>query len=279
MTDADVDGSHIQTLLLTFFFRFLKPLVEGGYIYLAQPPLFRYKKGKKEIYLKDEKALNEFLIETGIEGVNFEGIGNKDLISYLKLVARYRSLLNELQKRYSVITAIRYMIENEDLAGYENNKIYEILKNYLESKGYNILNAYVNENSVQIYVQTESGLEEIVIDDNLFENYIFEEAIYVYRQISQREFNFGRDFIEVLDEIEKNAKKGAYIQRYKGLGEMNPEQLWETTMSPENRNLFQIKIEDAKSASETFNLFMGDEVEPRREYIQNHAKDVKNLDI
>ena len=208
MTDADVDGSHIQTLLLTFFFRFLKPLVEGGYIYLAQPPLFRYKKGKKEIYLKDEKALNEFLIETGIEGVNFEGIGNKDLISYLKLVARYRSLLNELQKRYSVITAIRYMIENEDLAGYENNKIYEILKNYLESKGYNILNAYVNENSVQIYVQTESGLEEIVIDDNLFENYIFEEAIYVYRQISQREFNFGRDFIEVLDEIEKNAKKG-----------------------------------------------------------------------
>ena len=279
MTDADVDGSHIQTLLLTFFFRFLKPLVEGGYIYLAQPPLFRYKKGKKEIYLKDEKALNEFLIETGIEGVNFEGIGNKDLISYLKLVARYRSLLNELQKRYSVITAIRYMIENEDLAGYENDKIYEILKKYLESKGYNILNAYVNEKSVQIYVQTESGLEEIVIDDNLFENYIFEEAIYVYRQISQREFDFGRDFIEVLDEIEINAKKGAYIQRYKGLGEMNPEQLWETTMSPENRNLLQIKIEDAQSASDTFNLFMGDEVEPRREYIQNHAKDVKNLDI
>lgn len=279
MTDADVDGSHIQTLLLTFFFRFLKPLVEGGYIYLAQPPLFRYKKGKKEIYLKDEKALNEFLIETGIEGVNFEGIGNKDLISYLKLVARYRSLLNELQKRYSVITAIRYMIENEDLAGCENDKIYEILKKYLESKGYNILNAYVNEKSVQIYVQTESGLEEIVIDDNLFENYIFEEAIYVYRQISQREFDFGRDFIEVLDEIEINAKKGAYIQRYKGLGEMNPEQLWETTMSPENRNLLQIKIEDAQSASDTFNLFMGDEVEPRREYIQNHAKDVKNLDI
>lgn len=279
MTDADVDGSHIQTLLLTFFFRFLKPLVEGGYIYLAQPPLFRYKKGKKEIYLKDEKALNEFLIETGIEGVNFEGIGNKDLINYLKLVARYRSLLSELQKRYSVITAIRYMIENEDLAGYENDKIYEIIKNYLELKGYNILNAYVNENSVKIYVQTESGLEEIVIDDNLFENYIFEEAIYVYRQISQREFDFGRDFIEVLDEIEKNAKKGAYIQRYKGLGEMNPEQLWETTMSPENRNLLQIKIEDAQSASDTFNLFMGDEVEPRREYIQNHAKDVKNLDI
>lgn len=279
MTDADVDGSHIQTLLLTFFFRFLKPLVEGGYIYLAQPPLFRYEKGKKEIYLKDEKALNEFLIETGIEGVNFEGIGNKDLISYLKLVARYRSLLNELQKRYSVITAIRYMIENEDLAGYENDKIYEILKNYLELKGCNILNSYIDQENVQIYVQTENGLEEIIINDSLFENYIFEEAIYVYRQISQREFNFGKDFIEVLDDVLKNAKKGAYIQRYKGLGEMGKEQLWETTMSPENRNLLQIKIEDAKSASETFNLFMGDEVEPRREYIQNHAKDVKNLDI
>jgi DNA gyrase, B subunit len=91
--------------------------------------------------------------------------------------------------------------------------------------------------------------------------------------------NFGKDFIEILNEVEKDAKKGAYIQRYKGLGEMNPEQLWETTMNPENRRLLQIKISDIISADGTFNLFMGDEVEPRREYIQSHAKDVKNLDI
>lgn len=279
MTDADVDGSHIQTLLLTFFFRFLRPLVEGGYIYLAQPPLFRYKKGKKEIYLKDEKALNEFLIEIGIDGISFEGIGDKDLISYLKLVARYRNLLNELEKRFSVISAIRFMIENEDLAGLESQKIYEIMKNHLEKNSFNILNSYVNDNGVRIYVQTDNGLEELNIDDKLFENYIFEEAIYIYKQIEARNLKFDRDFIEILNEIEENAKKGAYIQRYKGLGEMNPEQLWETTMNPENRRLLQISIEDAESASQSFNLFMGDEVEPRRNYIQEHAKDVKNLDI
>ncbi|QKF63904.1 DNA topoisomerase (ATP-hydrolyzing) subunit B [Campylobacter corcagiensis] len=279
MTDADVDGSHIQTLLLTFFFRFLKPMVEAGHVYLAQPPLFRYKKGKKEIYLKDEKALNEFLIETGIDGVSFEGIGNKDLISFLKLVARYRTLLTQLRKRYSVISAIRYMIENEDLAGYEYSEIFEKIKEFLLSKNYNILNHYVNSSGVTIYVQTENGLEELVINDKLFENYIFEEALYVFNQIRSRDLKFDKDFIEILNDIESNAKKGAYIQRYKGLGEMNPEQLWETTMNPENRTLQRIKIEDAQSASETFNLFMGDEVEPRRNYIQDHAKDVKNLDI
>ncbi|WP_454992087.1 DNA gyrase subunit B, partial [Campylobacter rectus] len=115
MTDADVDGSHIQTLLLTFFFRFLHKVVENGHIYLAQPPLYRYKKGKKEIYLKDERALNEFLIETGIEGVEFEGIGNADLIDFLKIVAAYRSVLKELEKRFNVISTIRYMIENPDI--------------------------------------------------------------------------------------------------------------------------------------------------------------------
>jgi len=118
-----------------------------------------------------------------------------------------------------------------------------------------------------------------VIDENLFSNYIFEEAIRVYLKIKERDVSFGKDFIEILDEIEKSSKKGAYIQRYKGLGEMNPEQLWETTMSPENRRLLKINIADAQSASDTFNLFMGDEVEPRRNYIQDHAKDVKHLDI
>ncbi|CZE46165.1 DNA topoisomerase (ATP-hydrolyzing) subunit B [Campylobacter geochelonis] len=279
MTDADVDGSHIQTLLLTFFFRFLNPIVEKGYVYLAQPPLFRYKKGKKEIYLKDEKSLNEFLIETGIEGVEFEGIGSQDLVSYLKLVANYRNLLNELKKRFTVISAIRYMVENQDIIGLEYREIYEVIKKYLEDNGHNILNSYVNEDEIRIYVQTENGLEELVINENLFTNNVFEEAIFVYKKIEGRELNFKKDFIEILEDIEKNAKKGAYIQRYKGLGEMNPEQLWETTMNPENRRLLQIGINDAISASDTFNLFMGDEVEPRRNYIQEHAKDVKHLDV
>ena len=279
MTDADVDGSHIQTLLLTFFFRFLRPVVENGYVYLAQPPLFRYKKGKKEIYLKDEKALSEFLIETGIDMGEFEGIGNEDLIDYLKIVSNYRSLLNELKKRFSVLSAIRFLIENDEARSLGYEELFKILKPRLESEGFNILNSYVNDEGIRIYVQTPSGLEQLVIDENLFGNYIFEEAIRIYSKIKDRDVNFGKDFIEILDEIEKSSKKGAYIQRYKGLGEMNPEQLWETTMSPENRRLLKINIADAQSASDTFNLFMGDEVEPRRNYIQDHAKDVKHLDV
>jgi len=279
MTDADVDGSHIQTLLLTFFFRFLRPIVENGYVYLAQPPLFRYKKGKKEIYLKDEKALSEFLIETGIDMGEFEGIGNEDLIDYLKIVSNYRSLLNELKKRFSVLSAIRFLIENDEARSLGYEELFEILKPRLESEGFNLLNSYVDESGIRIYVQTPSGLEQLVIDENLFGNYIFEEAIRIYSKIKDRDVNFGKDFIEILDEIEKSSKKGAYIQRYKGLGEMNPEQLWETTMSPENRRLLKINIADAQSASDTFSLFMGDEVEPRRNYIQDHAKDVKHLDV
>ncbi len=279
MTDADVDGSHIQTLLLTFFFRFLHKVVENGHIYLAQPPLYRYKKGKKEIYLKDERALNEFLIETGIEGVEFEGIGNADLIDFLKIVAAYRSVLKELEKRFSVISAVRYMIENPDIVSKSYGEIFEILKNYLEAQGHNILNSYVSEEEARIYVQTESGLEELLVNENLFTNPLYEEALYISQKIKERGIELKGDVIDVLDEIEKNAKKGAYIQRYKGLGEMNPEQLWETTMNPENRRLLKININDVVSASDTFNLFMGDEVEPRRNYIQEHAKDVKHLDV
>ncbi|MGH1600761.1 DNA topoisomerase (ATP-hydrolyzing) subunit B [Campylobacter majalis] len=282
MTDADVDGSHIQTLLLTFFFRFLNQVVENGYIYLAQPPLYRYEKGKKEVYLKDDKALNEFLIQTGIEGMEFKSIGTNDLVDFLKVVAAYDSVLNELGKRFNLLVALRYIIENPDIIAKSYPEMFEILKNFLTQKGYNILNSYVNENEARIYVQTENGLEEFYLNDNLFANPLFEEALHIHKKIIERDIDFdGRDIIEVLKEVTDNAKKGSNvkIQRYKGLGEMNPDQLWETTMNPENRRLLQVSIADAQSASDTFNLFMGDEVEPRRNYIQEHAKDVKHLDV
>ncbi|WP_270960073.1 DNA topoisomerase (ATP-hydrolyzing) subunit B [Campylobacter upsaliensis] len=280
MTDADVDGSHIQTLLLTFFFRFMNELVANGHIYLAQPPLYRYKKGqKREIYLKDEKALNEFLIEVGIENSNYEGIGLNDLKDFLKIVAAYRSVLKDLEKRFNVISVIRYLIENPDLIKNSNEELFKIIKAFLEKQGHNILNSYLSENELRIYVQTESGLEELIINDDLFSHPLYTEASYIFTKIKERELNFERDILDILDEVEKNAKKGAYIQRYKGLGEMNPEQLWETTMDPSIRRLLKITIEDAKRADDTFNLFMGDEVEPRRDYIQAHAKDVKHLDV
>lgn len=280
MTDADVDGSHIQTLILTFFFRFMKELIERGHVYLAQPPLFRYQKGqRKEIYLKDEKALNDYLIETGIENYEFSGIGTNDLKDFLKIVAAYRSILNELKKRFNVIELVRFYIENPDILALNISEIYEKSKQFLEEKGFNILNHYLSEDEVRIYVQTQSGLEEIVVNNDLFYNPYFEEASYIYKKIEERNIFTDKDFLDVLNDVEKNAKKNTNIQRYKGLGEMNPEQLWETTMDPENRRLIQIGVEDFDRASGVFNLFMGDEVEPRREYIQAHAKDVKHLDI
>lgn len=281
MTDADVDGSHIQTLLLTFFFRFLRPVVENGYIYLAQPPLYRYKKGKKEIYLKDDKVMNEFLIENGIESVNFTGIGTRELIEYFKIVSVYRNILKELEKRFSMVSIIRKIVENPDFIGKPYKEMYKNIENFIKNENFNILNKIVDEEKIHIFVQTKDGLEELLIDDNLFENSLFQEALHIHKKIESIDsVNLdGKDPIEALEDIEKNAKKGAYIQRYKGLGEMNPEQLWETTMNPENRRLLRVKIEDAQSASDTFSLFMGDEVEPRRQYIQEHAKDVKYLDV
>jgi DNA gyrase subunit B len=281
MTDADVDGSHIQTLLMTFFFRFLQPVIENGYLYLAQPPLYRYKKGKNETYLKDDKSLNDFLIENGISVVESETMGGNDLVELFKRVAYYKMTLDEIEKRFALPEVLRYMIENPDIVGTDNIEFSKVIKEYINSLGYNILSETINEERIHLFVQTNDGLEELIIDDILFTNPHYNEAIYINNDIQNRitdEFR-ERDLLEILADIEKFAKKGAYIQRYKGLGEMNPEQLWETTMNPEDRRLLRVTIDDSESASDTFVLFMGDEVEPRREYIERHAKDVKHLDV
>jgi DNA gyrase subunit B len=281
MTDADVDGSHIQTLLLTFFFRFLRPVIEKGYLFIAQPPLYRYKKGKNETYLKDDTALSNFLIENGLESFEFKGLGYNDLLDLFKTVSRYRSMLLQLEKRYSLIEVLKHLIEHSDLVKLDFDKLYEEVKNFLENKGYNILSKNISDDHIQLFVQTNEGLEELLIDDELFASPYFSEATYIYTRLVERDISMfdGRDLIEILEEIEGLAKKGAYIQRYKGLGEMNPEQLWETTMIPEARRLLRVTIEDAEIASDTFTLFMGDEVEPRRNYIEEHAKDVEHLDV
>ncbi len=281
MTDADVDGSHIQTLLMTFFFRFLKPIIEKGYLYLAQPPLYRYKKGKNETYLKDDTALNDFLIENGIGVLESETMGRQDLTELFKLVAYYKSSLAEIEKRFALPEVVRYMIENPDVISTNNETLAKSLESYIDTLGYNILNKSISEEMIQLFVQTNDGLEELIVDDNLFTSAHYNEAIYLSQKISDRitdEFK-DRDILEMLSMVEASAKKGAYIQRYKGLGEMNPEQLWETTMNPEDRRLLQVVIDDDETASDTFVLFMGDEVEPRRAYIETHAKDVKHLDV
>ncbi|GHV08458.1 DNA gyrase subunit B [Campylobacterota bacterium] len=282
MTDADVDGSHIQTLLLTFFFRYLKPVVEEGCIYIAQPPLYRYKKGKIDVYLKDTKAMDEFLIENGIGQFEFKGIGERELKELLKISAHYRTVLSELEKRFSLIKLVRLLVEQDELLALKNSELFVEAAKYMNSVGYNLLNSVVTDNFMQLFVQTEKGLEELLIDDKLFSHQLFAEAKYVYERLHERGHSTlfdGKDILDVLKSVEESAKKGAQIQRYKGLGEMNPEQLWETTMCKDNRRLLQVKIADFNEASESFNLFMGDEVEPRRAYIEEHARDVAHLDV
>jgi len=281
MTDADVDGSHIQTLLLTFFFRFLRPIIEKGYLYIAQPPLYRYKKGKNEIYLKDNSVLSSYLIENGLESFEFIGMGYNDLLDLFKQVVRYRAMLEQLGKRYSLLEVLKYLIENSDLVNLDYSALYEKIKEFIELKDYNILSKTILADKIQLFVQTNEGLEELIIDDKLFSSPYFSESTFIYNKLKDRDLTLfdGRDLIEILEEIENLAKKGAYIQRYKGLGEMNPEQLWETTMMPKNRRLLRVTIEDAEVASDTFTLFMGDEVEPRRNYIESHARDVEHLDV
>jgi len=281
MTDADVDGSHIQTLLLTFFFRFLKPIIEKGYLYLAQPPLYRYKKGKNETYLKDDTALNNFLIEHGISAIESETMGENDLIDLFKLVGHYQMALKDLENRFALPEVVRYMIENPDIIGTSNKELAKTIEKYIVDLGYNILNKNINEDVIHLFVQTKDGLEELIVDEVLFTNPQYNQAIELNKKIQDHitdEFK-DKDLLELYAQIESSAKKGAYIQRYKGLGEMNPEQLWETTMTPDNRKLLQVKINDNEVASDTFILFMGDEVEPRRSYIETHAKDVKHLDV
>ena len=281
MTDADVDGSHIQTLLLTFFFRHFRDVVEKGYLYLAQPPLYRYKKGKKEIYFKDDREMNDFLIDNGIESLEGQTLGHNDLVAYFKMVDHYAGSLAALERRYALVDLIRHFIENPDLIALPAKELFIQVQEFLASIENNILTHTINEetNEIHVFVQTKGGMEELLINDELFCAPHFTEANFVYKKIQEWELTFDEDIIDVLENIKDYARKGSYIQRYKGLGEMNPEQLWETTMTPENRVLLQITIEDAEIASDAFTLFMGDEVEPRRNYIETHAKDVKHLDV
>jgi DNA gyrase subunit B len=281
MTDADVDGSHIQTLLLTFFFRHFRDVVEKGYLYLAQPPLYRYKKGKKEIYFKDDRQMNDFLIDNGVESLEMEGVGHNDLVSFFKMVDHYAGSLIALERRYALVRLIRHFIENPDLISLEAAALYIKIEEFLISINNNILTKSINEetNEIHVFVQTEGGMEELLINDDLFTAPHFTEANFVYNKIKEWDITFENDILVELENVKEYAKKGSYIQRYKGLGEMNPDQLWETTMTPENRVLLQVTIEDAEVASDAFTLFMGDEVEPRRNYIETHAKDVKHLDV
>ena len=285
MTDADVDGSHIQTLLLTFFYRFLKPLIEEGHLYLAQPPLYRLKKGKKEIYFKDDSEMNGYLIEHGIEVVESE-IDTTELVTFYKWVANYHLSIQELGRRYSLLSAIKHIIENYKSFSDENGDFaytqnsFDKLQKFISDNSYIILSKELTENSISLFIQTKNGVENLEIDTDLINSVLFKDTLTQYARLySHSQFSKDTDIFGTLNNIERSAKKGSYIQRYKGLGEMNPEQLWVTTMNPDFRQLQVIQITDDLLADGNFKLFMGDEVEPRKNYIQRNAKSVSFLDI
>jgi DNA gyrase subunit B len=223
--------------------------------------------------------MNDYLIENGIESLEMDGVGHQDLTAFFKMVDHYRASLEALERRYSLVELIRYFIENPDVIGLDTASMYAKVEEFLVATGNNILTKMITPDMIHLFVQTKGGMEELLINDELFAAPHFSEANFVYRKIMEWNLKFENDILQELENIKENAKKGAYIQRYKGLGEMNPDQLWETTMTPENRVLLQVTIDDAEVASDAFTLFMGDEVEPRRNYIETHAKDVKHLDV
>jgi len=309
MTDADVDGSHIRTLLLTLFYRQFPEIIERGYLYIAQPPLYKYKKGKKEKYLKDEKALEAFLVGSVLNNANEVKIDGsaKPTDEVLNIVNKYKNYIGDLNfyDRHFDTYLMRQLIENFDFddevlkdADKLQAKITE-LENHLKENEHITLKKYtffIEEDkdhqsnlvrvSVKSALKTKSfklnsyflGSSEYADLKNRFEsikNYINSE----YVLVNDNGENTYNSLSELGDFLLKDSKQGAYIQRYKGLGEMNPEQLWETAMAPENRTLFQVKIEDSIEADQVFSVLMGDQVAPRREFVETNALNVRNLDV
>ena len=310
MTDADVDGSHIRTLLLTFFYRQMTPLVEGGYLYIAQPPLFKVKRGKVEKYIKGETQLEDFILEAAVEGLILKPKGAKAdikgqaLFNMLKGAARLQGIIKRFNKRRKEgeIAAAFAMEDGFNADTLKNNKavnnLLEDVKTYTKTFHPEIMPVeFLTEKDsehdcliIKGLTKRDGAQRETVIDWNLIHSPEFQEL----RTIGKGLKTFGEPpFILKGEDVEikintfnglithalELGKKGLYMQRYKGLGEMNPDQLWETTMDAEKRTLLQVKVEDAIEADSVFTRLMGDEVEPRREFIERHALEVAYLDI
>ncbi|RLC00563.1 MAG: DNA gyrase subunit B, partial [Deltaproteobacteria bacterium] len=317
MTDADVDGSHIRTLLLTFFYRQFPEVIENGYLYIAQPPLLKLGKGKNEIYLKDEQDFNEYILKRTCEkkvvsyGKEKEELSNHRLMIFLGNLAEYYKVLTNIEKRgfFQDLTeaVIRQSIILKKFLGDEDQMM--VLKQELAKQQYETIDLKWN-NELDTFEMTVIPMAElkselliknpfitdvgpIKIGKSLVYSADFQKARILGKKIFKHDFppfvvttkekedqgivfeNKKALLVHLIDE----GKKGLSIQRYKGLGEMNPEQLWQTTMNPEKRTLLQVRIEDAVETDEIFTILMGDEVEPRREFIQNNALSVSTLDI
>ena len=309
MTDADIDGAHIRTLLLTFFYRQMTEIIDRGYLYIAQPPLFKVKSGNKDIYFKDETDLNEYIVNRSVDIIKIESkksrtISGNKIINIFKLIEKLKSILEEFRK----IKYDSYIINSIAL---ENNVSLKILQskkvlnnfasniisylNLMENK-YNSLNYEITRESDNGYYKlvfsSQIGTETFrtVFDEHFLNSNKFKKIQSIVNKLrSYAELpwlvSFKNEafrlfsFLDFLDILFEKSQKGLVIQRYKGLGEMNPTQLWETTMDPEKRVLLRVCVEDVLETDEIFSILMGDNVEPRRQFIQDNAMNVSNLDI
>lgn len=298
MTDADVDGSHIRTLLLTFFFRQMPEIVERGHLYIAQPPLYKVKRGKKEIYLKDDDALLDYLLDTGTDGVALDMDGGKKILRGKQIIPTLRNIIDFNQHFDKIVNRgvpsdiVRMFIRGKIKNGFADNADLEPLAELLRQVEPNAtfkvmdnpdrilvtfgnLHARIDRQTVETLSSREYKL--LLQSYKLVED-ICKEGPAVLSSEGKADVVID-DRKELLETFLTRAKKGQYIQRYKGLGEMNPDQLWETTMDAEKRVLLQVTIEDAVRADEIFTVLMGDQVEPRREFIEQNALNVGNLDV
>jgi len=301
MTDADVDGSHIRTLILTFFYRHMKEVIDRGHLFIAQPPLFKVSQGKKDTYLKDEGEKSRFLLTRISESVEITprgglSIRGEALTNMLQRMEEYRIHARKLQARGFPRDAAEALlaagfVDRTSLADPEKMNAAEVA---LKNAGF----AHVHQASdpetetpvLKFVAGTNGTGKHFTVNSELMSVYEFRQAARSFEQLSafglpaytvkhgETTTTFAR-IDDLLDEIYKMAEKGLTIQRYKGLGEMNPEQLWETTMNPETRRLLQVTIPDFESANEIFTTLMGDQVDPRRKFIEDNALDVKNLDV
>jgi DNA gyrase subunit B len=301
MTDADVDGSHIRTLILTFFFRHMQEVIRRGHLYIAQPPLFKVTQGKKDTYLKDEGEKSRFLLNRVAESVHVTPQGGipvsgDPLVNMLQRAEEYRAHARKLVGRGVPREALDLLLTEgfHDRTALGDPAKRTGAEKALAAAGFDDVRQMTDEETetpiLQFHVGVNGSGRKVTVNPELLSLYEYRQAAKSFEQLAAfglptYEVRHGEDVSlytsidELIDAIYKVAEKGLTIQRYKGLGEMNPEQLWETTMNPETRRLLQVTIEDAVGAEELFTILMGDQVEPRRVFIQDNALEVKNLDI
>ncbi len=308
MTDADVDGSHIRTLLLTFFYRQMPELLENGYVYIAQPPLYKVKRGKKEEYIKDEKAMFRYLMRMGTNDVeikaNDKTVTGRELAKALEQTIEFKSYFERFARRMGndakLLSIILLAFAGKDgvlvkhdiklRKVFEQEELMAEVEGKIAAAGFDTELAHDEEHGLSEIEITMPNHQRILFDWNMASYVEFQKAVELMRLLDQE---FAAPFVlgengtsetinsreDLLEKVTGMAKKDLTIQRYKGLGEMNPEQLWETTMDPEKRTMLQVRIEDAIETDNIFTVLMGDQVEPRRKFIEDNALDVKNLDV